>query len=166
MEERMRIPLVRMVVALVAGAALLLPAGSAGAGPPAPDGGLAVGPVPAAVGLTVTGRHAFLGDAAASIVLVGQYSCGPFPSGVPDRGVVDMSVTQRVNRVDVTGFGYMTPTVCDGNAQWYAVELVAQSGGTRFVRGTANWSASGYVEGPGGVQNVHVPPTAIRVNPA
>jgi hypothetical protein len=162
----MRISLVRASIALIAGAMLVAPAGSAVAGAPGPAARPSGGaPAAALAGLTVTGRHAFLGTDNASIVLVGQYTCGPFPSGVPDRGVIDMSITQRVNRVDVTGFGFLTPTVCDGLAQWYAVELPAQRGGTRFTAGTARWSASGYVEGPDGVlQHVSVPPTAIRVH--
>ena len=48
------------------------------------------------------------------------------------------------------GIGYLEPRVCTGEPQWYAAELLATAG--RFTRNTAQWSASGYVEGPGGVQ--------------
>jgi hypothetical protein len=115
----------------------------------------------AAAGLTVTGRYASLGDDPASVILVGQYSCGPFPAGVPDRGVLDLSVRQTVGGAAVNGIGYLEPRVCNGEAQWYAAEVVATAG--TFTRANARWSASGYVEGPGGLQNVHVPPTLIRI---
>lgn len=116
----------------------------------------------AAPGLTVTARWALLGDDPTAVVLVGRYSCGPFPAGVPDRGVIDMGVDQVVDGVTVRGIGYLTPTVCDGQPQWYAVELTTY-GGLTFRRATAAWSASGYVEGGGGMQNVYVPPARIRI---
>jgi hypothetical protein len=116
----------------------------------------------APTGLTVAVRWALLGDAPTAVVLVGRYSCGPFPGGVPDRGVVDLGVTQVVNGVEVRGVGYLTPTVCDATAQWFAAELTT-FGGVAFRRATAVWSASGYVEGGGGMQHVSVPPTRIRV---
>ncbi|HYN96247.1 MAG TPA: hypothetical protein VES42_20575 [Pilimelia sp.] len=132
------------MVAALAAAALVVPATPA-----------------AAAGLTITGRYAFLGDTAASVVLVGQYSCGPFPGGVPERGVLDLSVEQVINGVRVNGIGYLEPTVCTGAPQWYATELSAYTGS--FVPGAARWSASGYVEGGGGMQHVHVPPAPVRI---
>lgn len=116
----------------------------------------------AATGMTVTARWAMLGDDPTAVVLVGRYTCGPFPGGAPDRGVIDMGVNQVVNGVEVRGIGYLTPTVCDGQPQWYAVELTT-FGGLTFRRANATWGASGYVEGGGGMQNVHVPPAAIRI---
>lgn len=113
-------------------------------------------------GLTVTARWALLNDDPTTVVLVGRYTCGPYPGGVPDRGVIDLSVDQRVDGVDVRGIGYLTPTVCDGQPQWYAADL-STFGGLTFRRANATWSASGYVEGAGGMQNVHVPPTGIRI---
>jgi len=115
----------------------------------------------AAAGLTVTGRYAILGDDPAGVILVGQYSCGPFPAGVPDRGVIDLSVRQAAGGAEVVGISYLEPRVCTGEPQWYAAELIATAG--TFRRAAAQWSASGYVEGPGGVQSVHVPPTRIRI---
>jgi hypothetical protein len=144
-EDPMKITVRRMLVlALLAVAAIVVPSASA-----------------AAAGLSVTGRYALLGDRAASVILVGQYTCGPYPGGVPDRGVIDFSVRQVVGGVEVTGIGYLEPRVCTGEPQWYAAELLATAG--RFTRNTAQWSASGYVEGPGGVQSVFVPPTRIRI---
>ena len=122
----------------------------------------AAGPGTAASGLTVTARWALLGDAPTTVVLVGRYTCGPFPGGVPDRGVIDLGLTQVVNATEVRGIGYLTPTVCDGTAQWFAAELTTV-GGAAFRRGTATWAASGYVEGGGGMQHGSVPPTRIRI---
>lgn len=133
-----------LVVSLLAAAALVVPSSPA-----------------VAAGLTVTGRYALIGDTATSIVLVGQYSCGPYPAGVPDRGVVDLEIRQDVDGVPVNAIGYLEPRVCTGEPQWYAAELLAYAGS--FVPGPARWSASGYVEGPDGVQHVHVPPTRIRL---
>lgn len=127
-----------------------------------PAGAAAANPATTATGLTVTARWALLADDPTAVVLVGQYSCGPFAAGVPDRGVIDMGMTQVVDRVEVRGIGYLTPTVCDGNRQWYAVELTAVGGAT-FRRAAARWSASGYVEGDGGLQSVSVPPTRIGI---
>jgi hypothetical protein len=137
----------RALAALVlAGAALLVPAAPASA---------------VAGGLTVTARTALLEAGGTSVILVGQYTCGPLDGGVPDRGVIDMGVRQTVGGVQVTGIGYLTPTVCDGQPQWYAVELTAVTG--TFQLGPARWSASGYVEGSTGLQSVSVPPTRIRI---
>lgn len=116
----------------------------------------------AASGLTVAVRWALLGDAPTTVVLVGRYTCGPFPGGVPDRGVVDLDVTQVVDATEVRGIGYLTPTVCDGTAQWFAAELTT-FGGAAFRRAAATWAASGYVEGGGGMQHGSVPPTRIRI---
>jgi hypothetical protein len=103
-----------------------------------------------------------LSDRGTSVVLVGQYTCGPYPGGVPTRGVIDLSLSQTVSGAEVRGFGYLEPRVCDGQPQWYAAELTVGSGGA-FQRGRARWSASGYIEGSSGVDPVSVPPTAIRV---
>lgn len=116
----------------------------------------------ASAGLTVGVRWALLGDDPTTVILVGRYTCGPFPGGVPDRGVLDLSVDQVVDGVTVRGIGYLTPTVCDGQPQWYAAELTTYGGAT-FRRAAATWSASGYVEGGGGMQNTYVPPTAVRI---
>lgn len=111
-------------------------------------------------GITVTGQFAF--RSSGGVVLVGQYRCGPFASGVPDRGVFDLSVVQTVAGTEVRGIGYLTPTTCDGLPQWYAVELTTV-GGAAFRRGPATWSASGYVEGDGGLQHFTNPPAPIRI---
>lgn len=113
-------------------------------------------------GLTVGARWALLSDAPTTVVLVGQYSCGPFPGGVPDRGVIDLSVEQRVNGATRRGIGYLTPTVCDGSPQWFAAG-VSTVDGNPYRRAAATWSASGYVEGPGGLQHTSVPPTTIQI---
>jgi len=116
----------------------------------------------AAEGLTVTAEFALLHDGGASVVLVGEYSCGPYPDQVPSGGVIDMSVNQVVNGVEVVGGGYLFPQFCDGSQQWYAVELVAYNG--RFTRANARWAASGYVlDDVGEGQTVSVPPTRIRI---
>jgi hypothetical protein len=115
-----------------------------------------------AAGLSVNARSALLNAGGASVTLAGTYSCGPFTSGVPDRGVIDLTVTQSAGGVTVNGYGYLEPTVCDGAAQRYAVE-VTTFGAQGFRRGAAQWSASGYVEGDGGLQHGSVPPTAIRI---
>lgn len=113
-------------------------------------------------GLTISARWALLSDDPTTVVLVGQYSCGPFPGGVPDRGVIDLGVDQRANGTTRRGIGYLTPTVCDGTPQWFAAG-VSTVDGTAFRRASATWSASGYVEGPGGLQHGSVPPTAIQI---
>jgi hypothetical protein len=121
------------------------------------------GPASAAqTGLTITADLALRTAGGASVTLAGTYSCGPFTGGVPDRGVIDLTVTQSVRGVPVNGYGYLEPTVCDGTAHQYAVE-VTTFGEQGFRRGPARWSASGYVEGDGGLQHVSVPPTAIRI---
>jgi hypothetical protein len=127
--------------------ALLIPTGAASA---------------AQAGLTVTARFALRNAGGESVTLVGTYSCGPFTSGVPDRGVIDLTVSQSAGSVSVNGYGYLEPTVCDGVVHRYAVE-VTTFGEQGFRRGTAQWSASGYVEGDGGLQHGFVPPTPIRI---
>lgn len=120
------------------------------------------GPAAAAqAGLTVSARFALRTAGGASVTLAGTYSCGPFTGGVPERGVVDLSVTQSTGDTSVVGYGYLEPTVCDGSDRWFAVEVT--SVGEDFRRGPAQWSASGYVEGDGGMQHGYVPPTPIRV---
>jgi hypothetical protein len=84
--------------------------------------------------------------------VAGRYSCGPFTGGVPDRGVIDLTVSQSAGGVSINGYGYLEPTVCDGVAHRYAVEVTAV-GEQGLRRGAAQWSASGYVEGDGGLQH-------------
>jgi hypothetical protein len=121
------------------------------------------GPAAAAqAGLTVTAHSALRNAGGVSVTLAGTYSCGPFTSGVPDRGVIDLTLTQPVGGVPVNGYGYLEPTVCDSAAHQYAIE-VTTFGEQGFRRGPAQWSASGYVEGDGGLQHGSVPPTAIRI---
>ncbi len=120
------------------------------------------GAVSVTAGLFVTAGRALLTGAGSSVTLVGGYTCGPFAEGVPDRGVIDFTIRQTVAGGTVTGFGFLAPTVCDGQAQLFTVDLPSTSG-LRFRSGAALWSASGYVEGNGGQQTVSVPPTAIRI---
>jgi hypothetical protein len=142
-----RILTVLAVSVLTLSTALMVPAGAASA---------------AQAGLTVTARSAVRTAGGGGVTLAGTYSCGPFTGGVPDRGVIDLTVSQSVAGVPITGYGYLEPTVCDGAAHRYAVEVTAV-GEQRFRRGAARWSASGYVEGVGGVQHTYVPPTPIRI---
>lgn len=121
-------------------------------------------PAFAASGLSITARQVRLGDTPDTVVLVGGYTCGPYAGGAPERGVIDLGVSQVVDGVTVTGIGYLEPTVCTGQPQRYAVELTAYTGS--FASGRATWSASGYLEGPDGLQHVFVPPRHIRIRPA
>jgi hypothetical protein len=116
--------------------------------------------VAADAGLTLTADTATLGPHRTSVALRGTYSCGPFASGRPDRGVIDLSVEQRQSSGTVTAFGFLEPAVCDGTSQPFEVTLTG-NGGKRFREGTASWSASGYVEGDTGLQHIQVPPTPI-----
>jgi hypothetical protein len=116
--------------------------------------------VSADAGLTLSANTATLGPHRTSVVLGGTYSCGPFASGRPDRGVIDMSVEQVRPSGTVAAFGYLEPTVCDGTSQPFEVTLTG-TGGKRFRQGMATWIASGYVEGDTGLQHVQVPPTPI-----
>lgn len=118
--------------------------------------------VAAQEGLTLEAQSATLRDQRTSVVLRGIYSCGPFASGRPDRGVIDLSVEQERSGGTVAAFGFLEPTVCDGTAQPFQVTLTG-TGGSRFRRGAAVWLASGYVEGDTGLQHVHVPPTSITL---
>jgi hypothetical protein len=95
-------------------------------------------------------------------VLVGTYTCGPFASGRPDRGVIDLSVQQRRAGRTVTAIGYLEPAVCDGTSEPFEVTLTSTDA-RRLGKGAATWSASGYVEGDTGTQTVHVPPTPIAL---
>lgn len=122
---------------------------------------LPVGRAGAQTGLTFETKHANLAADPIAVVLRGTYSCGPFPGGVPDRGVIDLGVSQAGPSEQVTGIGYFEPTVCDGTSQRFTAEVTAVSGS--FRRGLATWSASGYVEGTNGTQNVFVPDTPIRI---
>jgi hypothetical protein len=110
-------------------------------------------------GLALTADTATLGPHRTSVVLAGTYSCGPFASGRPDRGVIDLSVQQPHSGGPVTAIGYLEPAVCDGAAQPFEVMLTGTGG--RFQRGAATWIASGYVEDDTGTQTVEVPPTPI-----
>jgi hypothetical protein len=116
----------------------------------------------AAVGLTVTANSAELGRDGTSVVLRGSYSCGPFASGFPDRGVIDLSIKQDRRGNTVTAFGFLEPTACDGSSQPYRVTLTG-TGGERLRTGAATWAASGYVEGDTGLQHVQVDPTGITL---
>ncbi|MEU5883585.1 hypothetical protein [Spirillospora sp. NPDC047279] len=115
----------------------------------------------AAAGLTISADRARLGSPTTDVRLSGHYSCGPFTSGLPDRGVLDLEVLQTRNGQTARAIGYLEPSVCDGTARTFSVTLTGY--GARFVRGAATWSASGYVEGDGGLQHVHVPPTPITI---
>jgi hypothetical protein len=118
--------------------------------------------VAADAGLTLTADAANLGPGRSAVVVSGRYSCGPFASGRPDRGVIDLTVQQVQGRRTVTAYGYLEPTVCDGTDQPFAATATVV--GTRRLRaGPATWSGSGYVEGDTGLQNVHVPPTPITL---
>jgi hypothetical protein len=116
----------------------------------------------AATGLAVSARSAGLAADPVTVVLAGRYTCGPFPGGMPTGGVVDLTVEQGADGATVRGFGYLTPSVCDGRWQPFTADLTA-FGGPTFVVGSATWTASGYVEGSGGTQTVFVPPTKIRI---
>jgi hypothetical protein len=111
-------------------------------------------------GLTLTAETATLGGHRTSVVLQGTYTCGPFASGRPDRGVIDLSVQQDRGRRLVTAFGYLEPAICDGTGQPFQATLTG-TGDERFGQGAATWSASGYVEGDTGLQHVSIPPTPI-----
>lgn len=114
--------------------------------------------------LTLTASSARLGPDRTSVVLRGSYTCGPFASGLPDRGVIDLSVQQVRGVTTVTAYGYLEPSVCDGSAQPYRITLTGTSG-QRFRVGSATWAASGYVEGDTGLQHVHVEATSISLRP-
>ena len=118
--------------------------------------------VAADAGLTLTADTATLGPHKSSVVLRGTYSCGPFASGRPDRGVIDLSVQQTRRNATVTAIGYLGPSICDGTSQRFKVTLTS-TGGERFRRGEATWGASGYVEGDTGLQHVQIPPTPILI---
>jgi hypothetical protein len=113
-------------------------------------------------GLTLTAETVTLGPHRTSVVLGGTYTCGPFASGRPDRGVIDLSVQQDRESGTVAAFGFLEPAVCDGTTQPFEVTLTG-TGGKRFRQGAATWIASGYVEGDTGLQHVQVPPTPIAL---
>jgi hypothetical protein len=120
------------------------------------------GGVAAADGLTVTASSAELGRHRTSVVLRGSYSCGPFASGVPDRGVIDLSIEQVRRGHTVAAHGFLEPSICDGSTQPFGVVLTG-TGGQRFRAGAATWTGSGYVEGDTGLQHVQVGPTPITL---
>jgi hypothetical protein len=113
-------------------------------------------------GLTLSVSSARLDAARTSVTLRGTYTCGPFASGLPDRGVIDLSVQQVQGTTTVNAYGYLEPAVCDGTAQPFLTTLTG-TGGPRFRQGQATWSGSGYVEGDTGLQHVNVPPTPIQL---
>ena len=125
------------------------------------DGGRR-GVVAAQDGLTVTATSAELGPHRTSVVLRGSYSCGPFASGAPDRGVIDLSIEQVRRGHTVAAYGFLEPSVCDGTSQPFDVVLTG-TGGQRFRAGGATWAGSGYVEGDTGLQHVQVAPTPITL---
>ena len=112
--------------------------------------------------LTVTATSAVLGPHRTSVVLRGSYSCGPFASGVPDRGVIDLSIEQVRRGHMVSAFGFLEPSICNGSSQLFEVVL-SGTGGQRFRAGAATWAGSGYVEGDTGLQHVQVGPTLIML---
>jgi hypothetical protein len=116
----------------------------------------------AAVGLTVTANSAELGPHRTSVVLRGSYSCGPFASRRPDRGVIDLNIEQMRHGRTVAAYGFLELSICDGTSQSFHVTLTG-TGGKRFRAGAATWVGSGYVEGDTGVQHVQVPPTPIML---
>jgi hypothetical protein len=120
------------------------------------------GAVAADDGLTVTATSAELGPHRSSVVLQGSYSCGPFESGRPDRGVIDLSIEQVRRGHTVAAYGYLEPSVCDGTSQPFDVTLTG-TGGQRFRAGAATWAGSGYVEGDTALQHVQVAPTPITL---
>src|SRR5688500_16258718 len=75
------------------------------------------GTAAAAEGLAVDIDSGALGPGRTTVVVAGDYSCGPFAAGVPDRGVIDITVRQRQGRRTITAYGYLEPTVCDGSDQ-------------------------------------------------
>ena len=115
----------------------------------------------AQTGLTFEAQRAELAADPTVVVLRGFYSCGPFAGGVPERGVIDPTVRQARPDEQVTGFGFFVPAVCDGTLQRFAASVTAVSGS--FRRGRATWSASGFVEGTTGSQNVFVPDSPIPI---
>lgn len=111
-------------------------------------------------GLTVAVDTGTPGPGRTTVVVAGHYSCGPFSSGTPDRGTIDLTLHQRHGRRTVTGHGYLDPTTCDGTDQLFTATVTAVGTG-RFHRGDATWSASGYVEGDSRLQHTAIPPTAL-----
>ena len=136
-----------VLAAAVLAPALLVPAGAAAA---------------AQAGLSVTAGSVVRHPGGMTVTLTGTYSCGPFAAGVPDRGVIDLTVSQAGAAGAINGYGYLDPTACDGAAHPYTVELTTY-GEQAFQRGPARWSASGYVEGDGTMQHGGAGPTPIRI---
>lgn len=114
-------------------------------------------------GLQLTATSARIAAGGTVVTLAGTYRCGPFPSGQPDRGVIDLTVSQARPQGQANAFGFLEPSTCDGTAQPFRVPLQDSGNGIRFRPGQATWAASGFVEGPGGVQSVFVPPSPIRL---
>jgi hypothetical protein len=82
--------------------------------------------------------------------------------GVPDRGVIDLSIEQVRGGHTVTAYGFLEPSVCNGSPQPFEV-LLTGTGGKRFRAGVATWAGSGYVEGDTGLQHIQVVPTSITL---
>jgi hypothetical protein len=116
----------------------------------------------AQAGLSFTASSAVRLPGNFSVRLTGTYTCGPFAAGVPDRGVVDLTVSQTTSAGTINGYGYLDPAACDGAAHPYAVE-VTTFGEQAYRRGPGQWSGSGYVEGDGGMQHGYVSPTPIWI---
>lgn len=154
MRDRRQTRVRRARVAAVVTGAMALALGTAAAAPTAAG---------AEAGLSVTITGGERGSPHTDVVVDGTYTCGPFAGGVPDRGVLDLTVTQA--RRGATAYGYLEPTTCDGTPQPFTAQLTGTSP-QRFRSGPASWSASGYVEGDGGVlQHTSVPPTAFVLAP-
>ncbi|OLF16239.1 hypothetical protein [Actinophytocola xanthii] len=129
----MRRGLVRFGVVLAAVVAAVVGSGGAAAADPV---------------LQVSATAARLASGGAQLVLTGQYVCGPFS---PDSdGVVDLTVTQEAGSTDITGYGYIYLTVCDGAAHAYSATVDSVAG--QFARGRVQVLGGGYAcdRGPGG----------------
>src|SRR5688500_12441351 len=99
-----RIPTV-LATAVLAVAPALVPTGAATA---------------AQAGLSFTASSAVRLPGNVSVRLTGTYTCGPFAAGVPDRGVIDLTVSQTSAAGTLNGYGYLDPAACDGAAHPYA----------------------------------------------
>lgn len=122
-----------------------------------------VTPAPAgADGLEVQAFHARLGTPRTTVLVQGRYTCGPFTAGIPDRGVIDFTVTQTRGGTTLTAYGYLEPTVCDGTSQPFGVAVIGVTD-RPFRVGPATVSASGYVEGDGELQHSGFGPDPIPI---
>jgi hypothetical protein len=112
--------------------------------------------------LRVSATGARLASGGSQVVLSGQYVCGPFS---PDSdGVIDLTVVQEAGEVDVTGYGYIYLTACDGAAHDWSAPVDAVTG--QFARGRVQVVGGGYAcdRGPGGACAFgEFGPTTLRV---